>query len=236
MHARDLFTWPDGLPFRDHFDPGAAPWAWVAAIKGALVATNLTTLPDRRTHFPPGIDVTGDVYVHASVQLPAYATLHGPLYIGPETEVRPGAFLRGNVIVGAGCVIGNATEIKNALLLDGVQVPHYNYVGDSVLGQKAHLGAGVICANLRSDQDRVPVRDFSGQRHDSGLRKLGALIGDQVEVSCNTVLQPGTILGKRAVVVGGVPYSGTLAADQLAHYRPRFSKIGRPWDVPGLRG
>jgi carbonic anhydrase/acetyltransferase-like protein (isoleucine patch superfamily) len=141
-----------------------------------------------------GRALEGAIWLHPSVKLPATATIIGPAWIGANTEIRPGAFIRGNVIVGAGAVLGNACEFKNCLLMDKVQVPHFSYVGDSILGNGAHLGAGVICSNLRLDQKPVVIR-AAGVTHETGLKKFGAVLGDRAEVGCNAVLNPGTLLG-----------------------------------------
>lgn len=123
----------------------------------------------------------------------------GPCIIGPETQVRPGAFIRGNALVGAGCVVGNSTELKNVILFDRVQVPHYNYVGDSILGYKAHMGAGSITSNVKSDKALVTVR-IGQKRIETGLKKFGAMLGDGVEIGCGTVLNPGAVVGKESRV------------------------------------
>jgi NDP-sugar pyrophosphorylase family protein len=124
--------------------------------------------------------------------------------------------VRGNVIVGERCVLGNACEYKNCLLLDEVQTPHYNYVGDSILGRAAHLGAGVICSNLRLDQQEVTVR-AADQTYATGLRKFGAILGDKAEVGSNSVLNPGTVLGPRALVMPAMAFGGHLPAGTIAH-------------------
>jgi UDP-N-acetylglucosamine diphosphorylase / glucose-1-phosphate thymidylyltransferase / UDP-N-acetylgalactosamine diphosphorylase / glucosamine-1-phosphate N-acetyltransferase / galactosamine-1-phosphate N-acetyltransferase len=175
---------------------------------------------------PPGVYVEGDVFIHPSVKLPSHATLIGPAWIGPETEIRPGAYIRGNVIVGARCVLGNSCEFKNCLLLDGVQVPHFSYVGDSILGNKAHLGAGVILSNLRLDQQPISVR-IEGAIHETGLRKFGAILGDAAEVGCNAVLQPGTILGRRALVMPTLAFGGYLPAETIARVRLPITTMPR---------
>ena len=126
------------------------------------------------------------------------AVIIPPAVIGSGTEIRPGAYLRGNVIIGENCVVGNSTEIKNAILLDHVQVPHYNYVGDSILGNGAHLGAGAICSNLRSDKREVVIH--AEKDYPTGLQKLGGLVGDGAEVGCGCVLNPGTVIGKNTSV------------------------------------
>ncbi|MEM9226860.1 MAG: UDP-N-acetylglucosamine diphosphorylase [Verrucomicrobiota bacterium] len=226
MNARELFELPEGMPFTDFFPLDAAPWTWISAITEALKAFDFTTASETHGAIPPGVTVTGDVFIHASVQLPPYAVIKGPAWIGPETEIRPGAFIRGKVIIGPGCVVGNATEIKNSLLLSGVQVPHYNYIGDSVLGNRAHLGAGVICANLRLDQKPVLV-GTPGGKVDTGMRKLGAILGDEAEAGCNAVLQPGTILGKGAAVMPTMAFGGYLEPGTLAFNRPVIGRVPR---------
>jgi NDP-sugar pyrophosphorylase family protein len=136
-----------------------------------------------------------DIWVAKSAKVFDSAYLHGPCIIGPDTEVRQCAFIRGKALVGAGCVVGNSTELKNVILFDGVQVPHYNYVGDSVLGFKAHMGAGSITSNVKSDKKLVTVHTGSG-RIETNMKKVGAMLGDHVEVGCNTVLNPGTVVGR----------------------------------------
>ncbi|MDR1010670.1 MAG: UDP-N-acetylglucosamine diphosphorylase [Opitutaceae bacterium] len=175
---------------------------------------------------PPGVHIEGDVVLNPGVKLPAYATIIGPAWIGAGTEIRPGAFIRGNVIIGANCVIGNACEFKNCLLMDGVQVPHFSYVGDSILGNKAHLGAGVILSNLRLDRQFVTVRTPDGIV-DTDLRKLGALLGDAAEAGCNAVLQPGVILGKRALVMPAVAFAGYLPPATIARTRNPITTLPR---------
>jgi NDP-sugar pyrophosphorylase family protein len=152
--------------------------------------------------------------------------LIGPAWIGAGTEIRPGAFIRGNVIVGEDCVLGNACEFKNCLLMDGVQVPHFSYVGDSILGNGAHFGAGVICSNLRLDQKPVVVRGPDAT-YDTGLKKFGAIVGDKAEVGCNAVLNPGTLLGPRSLVMPLVAFSGYLPAATIAKTRQTVTLIPR---------
>lgn len=225
MIASDLFQFPESLPFAESFAPDAAPWEWVPRIRKALAGFKF---PDPSAEVPPGLHLEGPVYIAPGVKLPPFGSITGPAYIGLECELRPGVFIRGNVIAGAGCVLGNSCEFKNCLLLDGVQVPHFSYVGDSVLGNQSHLGAGVICSNLRLDQASVPVETEDGSRLDSKLRKLGALVGDHAEVGCNAVLNPGSILGRRALVMPGMAFRGTLAADTVAYARTKIERSSRP--------
>lgn len=141
-------------------------------------------------------DKVGDnIWIAKSAKVAKSASITGPTIIGKDTELRHCAFIRGNVIVGEGGVVGNSTELKNVILFNDVQVPHYNYVGDSILGHKAHMGAGSITSNVKSDKTLVTVK-CSGEKLATGLKKLGALIGDNVEVGCNSVLNPGTIIGR----------------------------------------
>ena len=143
------------------------------------------------------------------------AYIKGPAWIGPNCQIRHGAYIRENVIVGAGSVIGNSSEIKNSLLLNGCQVPHFNYVGDSILGAKVHLAAGVIVSNLKLNGEYISVRHFNTVVS-TGLRKFGALIGDGAEVGCNTVLNPGTIIGRKSLIYPSIAWRGTLVANSIA--------------------
>ncbi len=223
VKASELFQLPASLQaFAASFLPEVAPWEWLRVIGPALKAH---AFPANPPSVPPGVRIEGQVYIHPSVRLPVSATIIGPAWIGEGTEIRPGAYIRGNVIVGARCVIGNSCEFKNALLLDGVQVPHFSYVGDSILGNGAHLGAGVILSNLRLDQKPISVR-LPDEIADTGLRKFGAILGDQAEVGCNAVLQPGTIMGKRALVMPTVAFGGYLPPATIA--RVRESIITQP--------
>lgn len=134
-----------------------------------------------------------DIWIARSVKIYDTATITGPLIIDEDTEVRPGAFIRGNAIVGKNCVVGNSTELKNVVLFNTVQVPHYNYVGDSILGYKSHMGAGSITSNVKSDKTLVVVKDGT-EEIKTGLKKFGAMLGNGVEVGCNSVLNPGTVV------------------------------------------
>ncbi len=140
-----------------------------------------------------------NVWIAHSASIAPSATITGPCIIGAQTQVRPGAFLRGNILVGEGCVIGNSTELKNVIIFDNVQVPHYNYVGDSVLGYKSHMGAGAITSNVKSDKTLVVVHGPEGGI-ETGLKKFGAILSDFVEVGCNSVLNPGTVIGTESNV------------------------------------
>lgn len=136
-----------------------------------------------------------NVWIARTAKVFNSAYIGGPAIIGPNTEVRQCAFIRGNALVGANCVVGNSTELKNVILFDNVQVPHYNYVGDSILGYKSHMGAGSITSNVKSDKALVVV-NVQSDKIETGLKKFGAMLGDNVEVGCNSVLNPGTVIGR----------------------------------------
>lgn len=140
-----------------------------------------------------------DVLIGKNVSIAPTATITGPCIIGDGCEIRPGAYLRGNVITGKNCVLGNSSEFKNCILLDKVQAPHYNYVGDSVMGNHAHLGAGAVCSNFKSDGSNVCVKT-ADETYETGLRKMGAILADYAEIGCGSVLNPGTIIGKHTSV------------------------------------
>ncbi len=145
------------------------------------------------------VEIKKDVFAARDAKISESATIIGPTIIGHNTEVRPSAYIRGSVIIGDNAVIGNSTEIKNAIIFNGAQLPHYNYVGDSVIGHKAHLGAGAIVSNFRLDHSSIKIK-ADGERFDTGLRKMGVLLGDFSEVGCNSVICPGTIIGKSSVI------------------------------------
>lgn len=160
------------------------------------------------------LEVSPQVFIHKTARVAESAVILPPAIIGAETEVRPSAYIRGSVLVGENCVIGNSTEVKNSILFNKACVPHFNYVGDSILGYCAHLGAGAICSNVKSDKTPVVVRGHQ-QEYKTNLKKFGAIVGDNTEVGCNAVLNPGTILGRNVTVypltfVRGVVESGTI--------------------------
>ena len=168
------------------------PWEALKGIQD-LILTLGPTLGEEYTETAP------TVWVHRTAKIFPSAYLGAPCIIGPDTEVRHCAFIRGSALVGAGCVVGNSVELKNVILFDGVQVPHYNYVGDSILGHMAHMGAGSVTSNVKSDKTLVVVKNGT-EKIETGLKKFGAMLGDFVEVGCNSVLNPGTVIGKHSNV------------------------------------
>lgn len=143
-------------------------------------------------------EIKEKVWVHKTAMLSNSACIKGPVIIGKNSEIRHGAFIRGSVLIGENCVIGNSTEVKNSILFDGVAVPHFNYIGDSILGFKVHFGAGAITSNVKSDKSLITVKGISTVR--TNRRKFGALVGDNTEIGCNTVLNPGTVIGRNCTV------------------------------------
>lgn len=157
-----------------------------------------------------------NVWIAKSAKIAPTACINGPAIIDEEAEVRHCAFIRGNAIVGKGAVVGNSTELKNVVLFNKVQVPHYNYVGDSVLGYKAHMGAGSITSNVKSDKTLVVVKDkATGEKIETGLKKFGAMLGDEVEVGCNSVLNPGTVIGNHSNVYPLSMVRGVVSANAI---------------------
>ena len=224
MKASVFVSLPPSLAhFGPFFGAGAAPWDWVKQIGPALAAHRFDGKP---ASVPAGVHVEGFIHLGEGVTLPPYATLIGPIWIGAGTQIRPGAFLRGNVIVGERCVLGNACEFKNCLLLDGVHAPHFNYVGDSVLGNRSHLGAGAICSNLRLDQRVIHIH-APERSLDTGLKKFGAVVGDDAEVGCNAVLNPGTLLGPRSLVMPSIAFGGVLEPAMIARVRQQVTLVPR---------
>ena len=163
----------------------------------------------------PGFtEIKKDVFAGRDVVISDNVTIEPPAIFGDGTQIRPGAYIRGNVITGRNCVIGNSTEIKNSILLDNVQVPHYNYVGDSILGYKSHMGAGSITSNIKSDKTNVVIKD-GDERIETGLRKFGAMVGDFVEVGCNSVLNPGTVIGRNSTVYPRSSVRGVIPENSI---------------------
>ena len=188
------------------------PWEALAKIKEFIIELGKTLPADEYDEVSENVWIAKDAVIYPNNYIGA------PAIIGHKTEVRPGAFIRGSALVGDGAVVGNSVEIKNAILFDGVQVPHFNYVGDSVMGYKSHMGAGSVTSNVKSDKTLVVVKDGT-EEIATGRKKLGAMVGDHAEVGCNSVLNPGTVLGPHASVyptscVRGVVPAGHIYKDR----------------------
>lgn len=190
VKSKDLFTCE--IPYLVAlFEEHEYPWELLPKIKEQIKSLLKEGLPGFQM-------LCEGVLVGENVKIAPTATIEAPAIIGAGTEIRPGAYLRGNVMIGENCVIGNSTELKNCILLNGVQVPHYNYVGDSILGNGAHMGAGTVCSNLKADGKPVVVH--GDEDYETGLRKVGGFLGDHADVGCNCVLNPGTVVGKNTSV------------------------------------
>lgn len=164
------------------------PWEALGGIKNLIIEIG-KNLPDDYE------ERSENVWVHKTAKIFDSAFIGSPCIIGEESEVRHSAFIRSSALVGRGCVIGNSVELKNVIISDNVQVPHYNYVGDSILGYRSHMGAGSLTSNVKSDKTLVVIKDRDGERIETGIKKVGAFLGDWVEVGCNSVLCPGSVIG-----------------------------------------
>ena len=192
MKNQNLFTFSETIAV-DIFEGTTYPWEVLPKI-GAFIKELGATLPTEE------YEQKGEnVWIAKSAKVAPTAFINGPAIIGKEAEIRHCAFIRGNAIVGEGAIVGNSTELKNVLLFNKVQVPHYNYVGDSILGYKAHMGAGSITSNVKSDKTLVTILTKE-EKVKTELKKMGAILGDEVEVGCNSVLNPGTVIGKHSNV------------------------------------
>lgn len=184
------------------------PWEALPQISGWIIELGKTLSSEEYEQRGENVWIAKSATVYPS------AYIVGPAIIGPNTEVRHGAFIRGNALVGANCVVGNSVELKNVVLFDKVQVPHYNYVGDSILGYKAHMGAGSITSNVKSDKTLVTVRTGDALL-ESGLKKFGAILGDGVEVGCNSVLNPGSVIGRNSNIYPLSMVRGHIAENSI---------------------
>ena len=209
---RELYTLEETIA-ADLFEGAVYPWELLPKISAFIVELGEKLPKDRYT------EVKEHVWVANNATVAPSAFINGPAIIDEEAEVRHCAFIRGNAIVGKGAVVGNSTELKNVILFNKVQVPHYNYVGDSILGFKAHMGAGSITSNVKSDKTLVVVKNQE-ERVETGLKKFGAMLGDHVEVGCNSVLNPGTVIGRESSVYPTSMVRGCVPAHSI------FKKTG----------
>jgi len=170
--------------------------------------------------------VSGAVFVGRGTVIEQGAMIKGPAWIGEGCEIRNGCYIRENVIIGNGVVLGNSCEFKNSIIFDEAQVPHFNYVGDSILGYKAHLGAGVILSNVKLDKSEVTVA-VEGGFLPTGLRKFGAVIGDRAEIGCNSVLSPGSLIGRNTILYPGTQWRGVAPEESIVKQRQTFEIIAR---------
>lgn len=207
VEIKDLFNLDETIA-KDLFDGVAYPWEVLPKIGEFIIKLGETLSLDE-------YDKRGDnVWIAKDAKVFESAYINGPCIIGKGAEVRHCAFIRGNAIVGEGAVVGNSTELKNVVLFNKVQVPHYNYVGDSILGFKAHMGAGSITSNVKSDKKLVVIKDGK-DTIETGLKKVGAFLGDNVEVGCGSVLNPGTVIGRESNIYPLSSVRGVVAAGSI---------------------
>lgn len=190
------------------FENAVYPWEALDGLKDFIMELGPTLSKDEYNQ------IGKNIWVAKSAKVAQSASLTGPLIICPEAEIRHCAFIRGVAIVGCGTVVGNSTELKGSILFDKVQAPHYNYVGDSILGYKAHMGAGSITSNLKSDKTQVVI-SVLGEKLPTGRKKLGAVLGDNVEVGCNSVLNPGTVVGRDSTIYPLSMVRGVVAKNSI---------------------
>ena len=184
------------------------PWEALKGISDFIISLGKTLSPDEYDQ------PSENVWVHKTAKIFPTAYLGAPCIIGANTEVRHCAFIRGSALVGENCVVGNSVELKNVILFDNVQTPHYNYVGDSILGYKSHMGAGSITSNVKSDKTNVVVKDCD-ECIETGIKKMGAILGDYVEVGCNSVLNPGTVIGRSTNIYPTSCVRGVVPANSI---------------------
>lgn len=207
------------VPFPELFEGPGPVWRVLAEIQpffGDKARSGILGRVD------PRATIVGEVFIDEGTVIEANVLIRGPAYIGRDCEVRSGAYIRGNFIAGNGCIIGNSCEFKNTILFDEAAVPHFSYVGDSILGHKSHLGAGVTLSNVKLIAGNVEVH-CDGKRIDSGLRKFGAIIGDHSEIGCNCVLNPGSVIGRRSVLYPNLSWRGVCPPDSVVKLKQEFS-------------
>lgn len=214
---QDYFGELAGFRFADWFQSASAVWeplGWIG-----------TRLSELRISDPPvlgslgeGVWITGPVWIGEGTQIEPGVFIKGPAWIGSNCQIRHNAYIRENSVIGDGCVIGNSTEVKNSILIGGCEVPHFNYVGDSILGWKAHLGAGVILSNYKQTSGTVSVV-VNGEKVDTGLRKFGAILGDKATIGCNSVLNPGSLIGPGSIIYPNCSWRGVLPGGKIVKVR-----------------
>lgn len=187
LKNKNLFNMDETIA-KDIFEDIDFPWEVLPLIGEFIIKLGNTLSPEEYEKR------SDNIWISKTAVIAPSASITGPCIIGKQTEVRHCAFIRGNAIVGENCVVGNSTELKNVILFNNVQVPHYNYVGDSILGYKSHMGAGSITSNVKSDKTKVAIR-YQGDILETGLKKMGAVLGNYVEVGCGSILNPGTVIG-----------------------------------------
>ncbi len=207
LKSADLFDFSHSLA-GDYLRKTDYPFEILGEIKNIIISIGCSLPEDeyfRRAE---------NIWIHKTAVVAPSASIDGPCIVGAETEIRQCAFIRGSVLVGKNCVVGNSAELKNCILFDNVQVPHYNYVGDSVLGYKSHMGAGAVTSNVKADRSNVVIR-CKDEKIDTGRYKCGAMLGDYAEIGCNCVLNPGTVIGRKSSVYPLSSVRGTVPENSI---------------------
>lgn len=226
-----LFKLPENLKiFSNYFSLEYLVWEWLNNLEYAILMFFETEkLSDDLTWQKRVNDIRKNknyyigknVYIAEDVKLPISCTIEDNVYIDRGTEIRTGALIRKNTIIGQNCVIGNACEIKNSLIMNDVQIAHFNYVGDSILGNRSHLGAGAVLSNFRFDGQEIKIATDDG-RVASGRRKLGAILGEDAQVGCNGIIMPGSVIGKNSIVAAGVSWGGFLPKNKILYGKTEY--------------
>lgn len=212
-HTKHSILFPDDAPV----------WAALSRIEQYL---EFRLQREIRCQVPPGAFIGEDVFIDEGTTLEPGCVIRGPAWIGRNCQIRAGCYIRENVLVGDGCVLGNSCEFKNCVIFDDCEVPHYNYVGDAILGHRAHLGAGVVLSNVRLDRQEVTVRT-ENDLIPTGLRKFSAVIGDYAEIGCNSVISPGSLLGRRSILYPLTHFGGVLGHDLMVKTRQTQQVVKR---------
>ena len=220
VRIEDLFTLQETIA-KEYLEQFTYPWEALGGIHDYILKLGATLPEEIYDHPAP------DVWIAKSAKVFSSAYLGGACIIGEHTEVRHCAFVRGDALVGDYCVVGNSVELKNVILFNHCEVPHYNYVGDSILGFHAHMGAGSITSNIKADRKNIVVK--GDQQYETGRRKIGAILGDYVEVGCNAVLNPGTIVGKRSMIYPTTCVRGVIKSDTIV--RDNGTRIAKVSDI-----
>lgn len=231
MKAKEFFLLSESLQHFSHFFlEDSFPWDWIPSIeKALLVFFEVEKLSKPHNKFSgfgqknSDNEIGENVFLGKNVKLPRFFTIEENVYIGDNTEIRSGALIRKNTIIGQNCVIGNSCEIKNSLIMDHSQIAHFNYVGDSILGNHTHLSAGAILSNFRFDGENISAKTLNGKTT-TCLRKFGAILGDNVQIGCNSVVLPGSIISKNSIISAGTTWGGFLEENTMIYPEIKYQQ------------
>jgi NDP-sugar pyrophosphorylase family protein len=211
--------------FKDIFDNLEYPWDVLKIISKFI---NESGLSGANSPVPAGVHLIGEpIYIGKGCHIEPNTYIEAPVIIWDDVQIRSGAYIRGSVIVDSGTVVGHSTEVKNSVLMRSVEAPHFNYIGDSVMGSRSHTGAGVILSNFKISEDKGVKVKIGDDVYDTGLDKFGALLGDDVQIGCNCVLSPGTIIGKSTMIYGLSLISGYIPPDKIVKNKPEYIQVDK---------